>query len=172
MQRVRWLAAMFSLLLLTPVRADDRSATSGLAVGAGFGSDNAGLGVHASYYLQLPETRHRFAFHVAGGCAPVRGAECGPAGGVFYAFGRRHRGVFDVYVTHVSTETLTLHGVDVARKLFFGVGASVGGEWMAPFGLYVRASIGPVLVLVPPGYRTSDGFYAYWNLLSVGYKLW
>lgn len=112
----------------------DRAQTSGLAVGIGGGYESAGFGGHAVYYVQLPNERWRLAAHAGAGWFG-RGAG---SGGLMALFGRRHRMVIDVLVSPVAASGST----GERTEIFYGVGPLLGWEWMASYGLGIRATIG------------------------------
>jgi hypothetical protein len=167
---LRWL--LLSCLTFLTARAasaqtEDRATTSGLSVGVGFGKPSAGLGGHVYYYLQLPSDRWRLAAHAGVGVFGLvvfdGEAHVGVAGGVMGAFGRRHRLALDVFTAPLRTTGST----EERMELYYGVGALVGYEWMARYGLSVRTTLG---VAYCPG--NGGSFEPAGELVSLGYKFW
>jgi hypothetical protein len=170
-------------LCSAPAHADgparDRSASSGLALGAGFGNDTAGVGGVVHYYLQIPESRFRVALHAGMGGQWVglgtsSGWKLGISGGVMGSFGRRHRFIVDLYAAPSGAfQELSFHGEEASEwRPLYGVGINVGWEWMSRVGFYMRASIGPVYAFSPRIYRAVGLWNVSGNLITLGYKLW
>lgn len=172
---MRWVRLLSCLaLLITASTASaqeeqDRAATSGLALGVGLGHSSAGLGGHLHYYLQLPSERWRLALHAGVGVTGYvmfdgeAEGRVGAAGGVMTAFGRRHRLVLDVLAAPYQASGAT----GERMKLYYGIGALIGYEWMARYGLSVRTALGV-------DYCPSDGgsFGPAIDLILLSYKFW
>ncbi|HEX7481434.1 MAG TPA: hypothetical protein VF331_26765 [Polyangiales bacterium] len=139
----------------------DRALTSGLALGLGVGNENALFGGHALYYLQLPNECWRIAPHVGVGWIGATGVTAGVMG----SLGRRHRLVMDLLAGPLASTG----GTDIKTRLYYGVAALVGYEYMAKFGLALRTTIG---LAYRPTLAVSERVYVAFNLLSVDYKLW
>ncbi|HEY6880322.1 MAG TPA: hypothetical protein VI299_20000 [Polyangiales bacterium] len=156
--------------------AVDRASTSGLGIGGGLGSDNAGLGGHVIYYAQLPHPKLRVAVHVGAGALPWGDGyvQWGVRGGSFLAYGKRHRLVLGVMGGTVDWQSFRLHYQVLESRPIFGVGVGVGYEFMTASGFYLRATIGPALEVIPrvPFRDRSTDLIWRGNLLTVGYKLW
>jgi hypothetical protein len=153
------LAALVFTTSAAKAETQDKALTSGLAVGVGAGFESAGLGAHAIYYLQLPNERWRLAAHAGVGFF-LRPAA---SGGVMASFGRRHRLVLDLLVSPCAA--ISNFG---DPEVFYGVGALVGWEWMASYGLGVRTTVGAA-------YRPEledEPVNLALNLLSLDYKFW
>lgn len=149
------------------------SETSGLALGAGFGTETAGLGFVAHYYLQVPDSRFRFALHAGTGTTFMFSeSRWGGAGGVTASFGRRHRLLLDVYTSALGAQSLALHTRVEDVRILYGVGVSVGWEWIARSGVYVRSSIGPSFMFLPRIHRELGELGFSLQVLAVGYKIW
>ena len=159
-----------------PLRAPDRTTTSGLGIGAGLGSDNVWLGGHVVYYAQLPGPKLRVAFHVGAGVFPWvdENVRWGVRGGSFVSYGRRHRLVVGVLGGTMDWQTFTLHGQELESEQVFGVGMGAGYEFMAEAGFYLRATVGPALEIFPKVPFRDRAVELIWqgNLLTLGYKLW
>jgi hypothetical protein len=155
---------------------DDRARSSGLALGTGVGSDNVFLGGHAAYYAQFPSERVRVVAHAGGGVLyDDSGSFVGGArGGLFLAYGLRHRLVLGVYGGTLDAQSYALHGVVIGQRRENGVGFSAGWEWMHETGLYVRATVGPAVAFVPDTGLLQRSHRLLWqgNFFAVGYKLW
>ncbi|MDB4974970.1 MAG: hypothetical protein JWN48_3311 [Myxococcaceae bacterium] len=150
--------------------------TSGLGLGAGLGSDNVSLGGHLVYYVQLPNPRLHWAFHVGAGLVPAPDPQLrwGVRGGTFLSIGKRHRFLVGVIGGTMGWQTFGLHYERLAVEQVFGVGLSLGYELMTDRGLYLRVSVGPALAIsskLPFREREVDLVWR-GNLISLGYKLW
>jgi hypothetical protein len=172
MVRRIWLLLAITFANMASAHADDKSRTSGFALGTAVGSDNVFLGAHALYYLQVPDSRFRVAFRVGGGVFSNQVKTAGAAFGVMGVFGRNHRMVVDLHTAPMGYQRLVLHGAELDVHPLYGIGLSLGYEWMASYGLFLRANIGPAYVFLPPIYRARDGITVTGNIVSAGYKLW
>jgi hypothetical protein len=147
----------------------DRAATDGLSVGVGIGHASAGLGGRVHYYFQLSE-RWRLAVHGAvgiNGYASSDGeadARVGAGGGVMAAFGRRHRLIIDVLAAPFQADAV----IGERMALYYGVGTLVGWEWMARYGLAVRAGLGVQYCPARDGGSIGPAI----DLVSLDYKFW
>ncbi|MFT3926141.1 MAG: hypothetical protein QM778_26590 [Myxococcales bacterium] len=155
----------------------DKSATSGLAIGAGFGNDTAGLGGVFDYYVQGHNPRLRIALSGALGAWPALGWGTlwrpAVALGVRGSFGRRQRMTFGLHAVPHGAQVLALHGEEMTdAHVSYGVGLQVGWEWMKRGGFFMRASIGPGYGFYPRIYREVGYWTASFNVLTMGYKLW
>jgi hypothetical protein len=154
----------------------DRTGTSGLALGAGLGSDNVWLGGHVLYYAQLPNPKLRVAFHVGAGVYPWPnvGVSWGVRGGSFVSYGKRHRLVFGVMGGTIDWQAFGLHSRTLETRQVFGVGVGLGYEFMTESGFYLRATVGPALEVYRkvPFFDREVALVWRGNLLSMGYKLW
>lgn len=168
-----WLRLFACLTVLiasgASAQAQDRALTSGLSLGLGMGHSSAGLGGHVHYYLQLPSERWRLSAHAGVGVIGYvmfdgeAEGRVGVAGGLMTAFGRRHRLVLDVLAAPYQASGET----GERMKLYYGIGALVGYEWMARYGLSVRAAVG-VAYCPADGGSVGPAF----DLVSLGYKFW
>ena len=150
-------------LLSSRAHAQDRALTSGLSVGAGIGHESGFVGGHALYYFQLSDERYRLAPHVGLGAYPGT-SKVGFAGGLMGSFGRRHRLVVDL----LAAPYANISGKADDGKLRPGVGLLAGYEWMAPFGLAIRSTIG---MAYRPTFQEEPLELAV-NVLSIDYKFW
>ena len=152
-----------------PPGRGDRAVTSGLSVGMGLGHSSAGIGGNAAYYLQLPNERWRLALHVGVGVLGYvmtdhdADGRVGAAGGIMAAFGRRHRLVLDVLAAPYQADMVLGESI----KLYYGIGALAGYQWMARFGLELRAGVGVAFCPTRAG-AWGPAF----DLVSIGYKFW
>lgn len=169
-------ALLLVLAIVAPGRraeARDVHANDGLALGVGIGSDSAGLGGFAAYYLAWPERRLGLMPHVGLGSA-LFVVDAGPrvSAGITGSFGRCHRLVIDLHVAPVGFQTLTLHGERLDVHNIYGIGLAIGWEWLTASGFFMRINFGPAFAFLPPLYRTRDAWTLSGNLLSLGVKLW
>lgn len=172
-----WRLVCLALLLVIQSRAQaqDRAETSGLSLGLGAGHPSGGLGANAYYYLQLPSERWRLAAHVGVGVIGYvtvdgeKDGRVGVAGGLMAAYGRRHRLIMDVLAAPFGAEG-SIGGEDEHMRLYYGVGALVGYEFMARYGLNVRAGLG--IGYCPDRGRRAGEVGLALDLVSVGYKFW
>ena len=183
----RWLALLIGawLVCATPALAEeaakptrvDRAQTSGAAVAIGTGTQTVVVGGQLLYYFQLPSPRWRVALHLGAGGVPSTdkeaGARWGMNGGTFFGFGRHHRLVFGVEAGTAAWSTYTLHGASQARRQEPAVGAWVGWEWMASFGMFTRGSVGPA-IMIERASPLDDRVVSPWFVASwvLGYKPW
>jgi hypothetical protein len=156
------LCLAFSLLPAL-ANADDRAGTSGLAVGTGVGNENAFLGVHLAYYLQLPNDRWRVAPLVGIGVFPGI-SSAGYAGGLMALFGKRHRMVMELLAAPYAAEG----GTWTKDRYWYGVGLLAGYEWMTWYGLVVRSAVG---IAYRPELSDQPINLAI-NVISLDYKIW
>jgi hypothetical protein len=169
-----WLRFLVCLVVLgagsASAQTRDRATTSGLALGVGLGHPSGGLGGHAQYHLQLPSERWRISAHAGVGVIGYimfdgeREGAVGVAGGIMTAFGRRHRLVMDVLAAPFQASGRTGEPIE----LYYGVGALLGYEWMAPYGLFVRTTLGVAYCPRRGGGEFSPAI----ELVSLGYKFW
>jgi hypothetical protein len=151
---------LVALLFCSRATAQEQPAsTSGLALGAGVGFDNAGVGGHALYYLQTRSPRWRVAPHVGVGYF----GRAAVSGGVLTAFGLQHRLVIDLLATPVAGEGETGKKMTV----YYGMALLLGWEWYSATGVGIRLTIGPSLDPTP---HAPDVLFG--GDLSLLYKLW
>lgn len=172
-QGLVWLAALLlGLLHSGPALARDVTFNDGPALGLALGSDGAGLGGFAAYYIAWPEQRLAITPHGGVGI-PVVGMEVVPWSlGILGSYGRRHRLVVDLHLKATDEQALELYGEEIDGERIFGVGLAVGWEWLSPSGFFVRANLGPAFLFLPPIYQPSESWTVTGNALSVGAKLW
>jgi hypothetical protein len=157
-------------LVAVTARARDVHDTDGLALGAGIGITVGGIGGSASYYVQWPERRLSLRPHVGVGWLDARMP--GHAAGIAGSFGRRHRLIVDVQLATLGAQPLVLYEEELDEKLIYGVGLAAGWEWLSRSGFFVRASIGPAFLFLPPLYQRAEAFDINLNLIELGAKLW
>jgi hypothetical protein len=187
MSPLRWLLVLLGGLLVCPGPAFaeepalpkrvDRAHTSGPAIAIGTGTQTVVIGGQLLYYFQLPSPRWRVALHLGAGGIPVPDdpfPRWGMNGGAFFGMGRHHhRLVVGVEAGTVAWATYSLHGASMAMRQVPGIGASVGWEWMSSFGLFVRGSVGPA-IMIERGSPLQDRDVSPWFVASwvLGYKPW
>jgi hypothetical protein len=158
----------------------DKSASSGLALGIGWGNETAGLGGVVHYYLQVPDSRLRVAVHAGVGGVWLFSNRSdsrwrpGFTGGVSGTFGRRQRFLFDLWGgTTNGYQALSLHGEPYEDwRPLYGLGLNLGWEWVSRGGFIMRSSLGPAFAFNPRIYRDVGAWGLSGNLLTLGYKLW
>jgi hypothetical protein len=155
---VRWLLIALFLISTSRAFAQDRAQTSGLAVGAGVGFENAGVGGQVQYYVQTANERWRIAPHIGVGYF----GRAAVSGGVMALFGRRHRLVIDLMASPAAADG----GTGRATKVHYALSLLAGWEWMSFRGIAIRSTFG-----VGIGVEGDEAFVAA-NPLSVVFKFW
>ena len=158
-------------------RAQDASATSGLAVGAGVGYQSPVLGGQVDYYW-LPEgSPVHFAAHLGAGWVPpskIGSAQTdgalGLAGGAFAFVGHHHRALLDVSYGLTGTQAQVAGSTVLRQERSYGITAAAGYEYMSSGGFLIRATVGASFIVgdiyVPDQSRIVPTIS-----LAVGWKL-
>jgi hypothetical protein len=169
-----WLAAAALARADAPERVD-HALSSGLALGAALGGDAPLFGGELVYYLQLPSPRMRVALHAGAGGAPRLIAQdaWSVVGGVFFAYGKHNRLVVGASAGTQAWDSFYLHGARLASRPTYGASLDVGFEWMSSFGLFLRTTIGPNLMVGKETPLERGKVYPWFSgSLVIGYKLW
>lgn len=155
-----------------------KTETHGPAFSAGLGSQYVDLGVQVAYFLQLNDRSFRVAPFAAFGWATF-GAEQeteaipGVGAGIASSLGRKHRFTLDAfYAPMMIWYPLSLHGEDPDVRLEWGPGVTLGYEYAAFSGFFVRTNLGVQYMVTVPIAQTADRFYPALTLVGLGYKLW
>ena len=164
----------------TPSFDERKTETSGPAGSAGIGTQYALVGVQLSYYLQLAP-RLRVAPYVGVGRV-VGGPDenlrwtTGAAAGVIGSWGERHRALVNLAFGTVATSYDLRDDDEVAIKNDWGPSLSLGYEYMASSGFFVRSDLGVGIIVTDPyPSETSvprDRASLVATLVGVGWKLW
>jgi hypothetical protein len=188
--RLAWIAAPVLAILCstTSARAQQGQAqerqkteTHGPALSAGIGSQYAGLGIQASYYLQLPGSQLRAAPFVGFGSViwafgPQETEEAwlplGTVAGLSMSWGRKHRLTLDFFYGAVGTTRVSLHGEEPDTSLEWGPGGAAGYEYATVSGFFLRTSLGIQYVVTAPILAPANRIVLAGTFIAVGYKLW
>jgi hypothetical protein len=161
-----------------PILPAEVTETSGLAIGVSFPTGAGLIGVRANYWVQVPRSFYRWGVEAGVGAylcpASDAQAECHASAvfGALGSWGHRHRFVFEFLGGTLDGLSITLHGRTAASRTLWGLGATVGYEYMAESGFFLRFGIGIAYLFgieIEPFSQRLDPVA---TLLHVGFKLW